>query len=96
MNMNLLYPCSTETAVEDDRSVTTGQVTRQRMYLSRNFLIIKPTRYTDFSNLFLELNSTYFGHFLCPSAGVFHCTHSNGICHTVLLTACSQAVSKTE
>ena len=24
----------------------------------------------------------------------FHCTHSNGICHTGLLTACEQAVSK--
>ena len=46
------------------------------------------------------------GQFLCPSSGVFHCTHSNGICHTGLLTACehdqdgtlswscSQAVSK--
>ena len=49
-----------------------------------------------------------FRQFLCPSSGVFHCTHSNGICHTGLLTAfeqdqdgtavpswsCSQAVSK--
>jgi len=47
------------------------------------FLIIKPTRCTNFSNLFLESNSTCFGEFLCPSSGVFHCTHSNGICHTV-------------
>jgi hypothetical protein len=39
---------------------------------------IKPTRCTDFSNLFLEINSTCFGQFLCPSSGVFHCTHSNG------------------
>ena len=23
-----------------------------------------------------------FGQFLCPSSGVFHSTHSNGICHT--------------
>ena len=59
------------------------------------YLIIKPTRCTNFSNLFLEWNSTCFGQFLCPSSGVFHCTHSNGICHTVLLTVCSQAVSKT-
>jgi hypothetical protein len=50
----------------------------------------KPTRCTNFSNLFLEWNSTYFGQFLCPSSGVFHCTHSNGICHTGLLTACEQ------
>ena len=52
------------------------------------FLIIKPTRCTNFSNLFLEWNSTCFGQFLFPSSGVFHCTHSNGICHTVLQTAC--------
>jgi len=31
-----------------------------------------------------------FGHFLCPSSGVFQCTHSNGICHTGLLTAYEQ------
>jgi len=55
-----------------------------------NFLIIKPTRCTNYSNLFFEWNSTCFGQFLCPSSGVFHCTHSNGICHTVLLTACEQ------
>jgi hypothetical protein len=52
------------------------------------FLIIKPTRCTNFSNLFLIWNLTCFGQFLCPSSGVFHCTHSNGICHTGLLTAC--------
>jgi len=54
------------------------------------FLIIKPTRCTNFSYLFLEWNSTRFGQFLCPSSGVFHSTHSNGICHTGLLTACEQ------
>jgi len=41
------------------------------------FLIIKPTRCTNFSIFFLEWNSTCFGHFLCPSSGVFHCTHCN-------------------
>jgi hypothetical protein len=51
------------------------------------FLIIKPTRCNNFSSLFLEWNSTCFGQFLCPSSGVFHCTYSSGICHTVLLTA---------
>jgi hypothetical protein len=50
------------------------------------FLIIKPTRCTNYSNLFLEWNSTCFGQFLCPPLGVFHCTHSN-ICHTCMLTA---------
>ena len=54
------------------------------------FITIKPTRYTNFSNLFLKWNSKCFGQFLCPSPGVFHCTHCNGICHTVLLTACEQ------
>jgi len=56
------------------------------------FLIIKPTRCTNSWNLFLEWNSTCFGQFLCPSSGVFYCTHSNGIhvCYTGLLTpACS-------
>ena len=54
------------------------------------FLIIQPNRCTNFSNLFLERKSTCFGKFLCPSSGVFHCTHSNGTCHTGLLTACKQ------
>ena len=54
------------------------------------FLIIKTTRCTNFSNLFLKWNSTCFRQFLCPPSGVFHCTHTNGICHTGLLTACEQ------
>jgi hypothetical protein len=54
------------------------------------FLKTKPTICTNFSNLFLEWNSTCFGQFLCPSSRVFHSTHSNGICYTGLLTACKQ------
>jgi hypothetical protein len=54
------------------------------------FLIIKPTRYSNFSNLFLEWNTACFRQFLCPSSEVFNCTDSNGICHTGLLTACEQ------
>jgi hypothetical protein len=54
------------------------------------FLIIKQTRYTYFSNSFLEWNSTCFGQFLCPSSEDFHCTHSNGICQTGVLAACEQ------
>jgi len=46
---------------------------------------MKPTIWTNFSNLFLESNFTCFGQFLCPSSGVFRCTHSNGVCHTGLL-----------
>ena len=37
----------------------------------------KPTRCTNFSNLFLKQNSTCFGQVLCPSSGVQPCTHSN-------------------
>ena len=48
-------------------------------------LIIKPTSCTDFCNLFLEWNSTCFGQFLCPSSGVFHCTHSKPVWHIPLL-----------
>jgi len=62
------------------------QVTVHRV----KFLIIKPIRCTNFSNLFLEWHSTCFGQFLCPSSGVFHCTHRNGLCHTSVLTACKQ------
>jgi hypothetical protein len=51
------------------------------------FLIIKPTRCTNFSNLFWNWNSTCFRQFLCPSSRVFHC-------HPGLLTTCEQAVSK--
>ena len=54
------------------------------------FHTIKPTRCTNFSNLLLEWNSTCYGQFLSPSSGVFHCIHSNGICHTGLETACEQ------
>jgi hypothetical protein len=46
------------------------------------FLIIKLTRCTNFSNLFMEWNSSYFGQFLCSSLVIFHCTHSNGKRHT--------------
>ena len=57
------------------------------------FLLIKPTRCTNFSNLSMEWKFTRFGHFLCPSSGVFHCTHNIGICHTCLLTACLHDIS---
>jgi len=59
------------------------------------FLVIKPTRCTNFLNLFLEWNSTCFGQVLCPSSGVFHCKHSNGVCHTGLGTACEQDQDET-
>jgi len=33
----------------------------------------------------IQVCSTCFGQILCPSSGVFDCTHSNGICHIGLL-----------
>jgi hypothetical protein len=36
-----------------------------------NFFIIKPTRCTNFTNLFLAWNSTCFAQFFCPSSGVY-------------------------
>jgi len=55
----------------------------------------KPTRCTNFSNLFLEKNSTCFRQYPCTSSGAFHCTHNSGICHTGLLTACEQDQDRT-
>ena len=40
------------------------------------FLLIKPIRCTNFSNLFLEWNSTCFRQFLCPSTGIFFTAHT--------------------
>ena len=40
-------------------------------------LTTKPTRCTNFSNLFFEWNSTCFGQSPCPSSGVQHCRHRN-------------------
>jgi len=36
----------------------------------------KPTRCANFTNLFLEGNSTCFGQFLCPSSGIFFTVHT--------------------
>jgi hypothetical protein len=49
------------------------------------FLTIKPTRCTNFSNLFFEWKSTCFGQFLC-----FFTVHTGMVCLTGLLTACEQ------
>jgi hypothetical protein len=57
---------------------------------SARVFIIKPTRCTNFSNLFLEWKSTWFRQFLRPSSGFFHSAHSNGIRHTGLLKASEQ------
>jgi len=65
------------------------------------FFKTKPTRCTNFSNLFLKWNSIRFGQFLCPSSGVFS-LHTQQwyviqICWQLVsrsICSCSQAVSK--
>jgi hypothetical protein len=54
------------------------------LHMFNNFLIIKPTKGANFSNLFWKWNSKCFGQFLCPSSGFIHCTLGNGIYHTGL------------
>jgi len=65
-------------------------VHRDKFHTINNALISYNKQCTNFSNLFLKWSSTCFRQFLCPSSEVFHCTHSNGICHTGLLTVCEQ------
>jgi len=43
-----------------------------------------------FLKFIVEGNSTCFGQFLCPSSGIFHYTHSNGMYHTLFQTAREQ------
>jgi hypothetical protein len=84
-NFTFMWPCIVIWRSCDRASWYDVHVTVHRV----KFLIIKPTRCTNFSNLFLKWNSTCFRQFLCPSSGVFfYCTHSNGIWYTGLLTAC--------
>jgi len=44
----------------------------------------------QFLKFILGMKLYMFQTVLCPSSGVLHCTHSNSICHTGLLTACKQ------
>jgi len=37
------------------------------------------------SQIYFWNKTTCFGQFLCQTSGVFHCTHSNDVCLTVLL-----------
>jgi len=43
---------------------------RTSKYALRYILVTKPMRYTNFSHLFLEKNSTCFAQVFCPSSGV--------------------------
>ena len=63
-----------------------GRLNNRFLSRRRNILTIKPTKCTNFSNLFLEQNSTCFGQVFCPSSGVQHCIHSNGVCVIQYLT----------
>ena len=64
--------------------------------LQTRILIIKPMRCTNFSNLFLEQNSTCFEQFLCPSSGVYALYVQQQVyVIQVMLIACQQAVSIT-
>jgi hypothetical protein len=60
-------------------------------YLHRNkSLYNKINRRTNFPKFILVRNSTCFGRFLCPSAGVIHCKFGTGTCYTGFKTACVQ------
>jgi len=49
-----------------------------------NFLVIKPTRYTDFTNLFCRETLHVSDSSSIHHQEFIHCTLSNGICHTGL------------
>ena len=51
----------------------------------RYFLILKPTRCTNFSNLFRRETLHVSDSFSVHHQEFFHCSHSNDICHTCLL-----------
>ena len=67
-----------------------GKVPNGLHYITNcNIPIIKPTRCTNFSNLFFGIKPYMFRTVpLSIIRSFFYCTHSNGLCHTVLLAAC--------
>jgi hypothetical protein len=79
------------TSVDRNKSVHLVLFTFMWPCIVINFLTIKPTGRTNFSNLFWKWNSTCFGQFLCPSSGSIHCTLSN---HDVPSWSSSKAVYK--
>jgi len=44
----------------------------------------------NFPNFILSKNPTCFGHFLCPSSGIFYCILDIGIFLAILMTASIQ------
>ena len=55
-----------------------------------NFFVIKPTRCTNFTNLFCHETLHVSDSSSVHHQEFIHCTLSNGICHTGLLTAFEQ------
>ena len=72
-----------------------------QMKPSRHF-IMKQVKFTAFlqenqpdariSQIYFSTKTTCFGQFLCQSSGIFHCTHSYGICADSLLAGSGRNV----
>ena len=58
--------------------------------IKTSFFIIKPTRCTDFTNLFWRETLHVLDSSSVHNQELIHCTLSNGICHTCLKTAFEQ------
>ena len=73
------------------KSVATYKGKFMCLYICSGFFSYNKTNLEALiSQIYFWNKTTCFGQFLCPSSGVFHCIHNNGICHTGLLTACEQ------
>jgi len=55
-----------------------------------NFFVIKPTRFTNFSNLFCHETLHVSDSSSVHNQEFIHCTLSNGVCHTGFYTAFEQ------
>jgi hypothetical protein len=60
------------------------------LYIVTNFVIIKPTRCTNFTNLFRHETLHVSGSSSARHQEFIHCTLGTGICHTGLKTAFEQ------
>jgi hypothetical protein len=58
-----------------------------------NFFIVKPTRCTNFTNLFCH-ETMCFGQFVCPSSGVLFTVHS-AMVYSYAIQVCRQFSSRT-
>ena len=62
----------------------------QAKFIQGNFFVIKPTRCTNFTNLFCHETLHVSGSSSVRHQEFIHCTLNNGICHTSLKTAFEQ------